>query len=100
MENIKLTLDPGPLAFMILLLMTSAGEQTVVATVPCVVYGSMSTKKGIDECTHCSEARCEVTYAVVLEVLGLEQFSLEEIISDMVQLACIQKKRRPTKPTG
>lgn len=30
----KHTLDPGPLAFMMRLLRTSAGEQTVVATVP------------------------------------------------------------------
>lgn len=31
----QLTLEPGPEAFMIRLLSTSAGEQTVVATVPC-----------------------------------------------------------------
>lgn len=34
----KRTLDPGPLAFMIRLLRTSAGEQTVVATVPCHIH--------------------------------------------------------------
>jgi hypothetical protein len=33
-KETKLTDEPGPEAFIILLLSTSAGEQTVVATVP------------------------------------------------------------------
>lgn len=32
--TLSVELDPGPLAFMILLFSTSAGEQIVVATVP------------------------------------------------------------------
>lgn len=32
----RLTVDPAPEAFMIRDLITSAGEQTVVATVPCL----------------------------------------------------------------
>lgn len=34
----KRTLDPGPLAFMMRLFRTSAGEQTVVAIVPCHIH--------------------------------------------------------------
>jgi len=84
-ERVELTDEPGPEAFMILLLSTSAGEQTVVATVP-FVMNTLSTpscsrmrRLGEDKTHRCKAGR-EVAHDVVAKVRRLQKLCLEEIV--------------------
>ena len=81
-ERVELTDEPGPEAFMILLLSTSAGEQTVVATVP-FVMNTLSTpfvfRFGGDKTHRCKAGR-EVAHDVVAKVRRLQKLCLEEIV--------------------
>lgn len=63
-------------------LSTSAGEQTVVATVPCKKDQPLfHPKRGLR--AHSSEAGGKVTHDVVLEILRLKELSFEEVIPVM-----------------
>lgn len=76
------TEEPGPEAFIIRLLSTSAGEQTVVATVPwirrpLIVTHATHLPKNI----YRNEARREVAINVIFEIRSFEQLCLGEVIT-------------------
>lgn len=64
------TLDPGPLAFMMRLLRTSAGEQTVVATVPCYIHPISAPFRDnkTKQTTYSGKASSKVTINIIVEV--------------------------------
>lgn len=68
---------------MILLLRTSAGEQTVVATVPCQVHiiSIPPRQQKMDGRAYGGKTGSKVAIDIVLKVGGLQKFRLEEIIS-------------------
>ena len=68
---------------MILLFNTSAGEHTVVATVPCNEPSSVSQRRPCTRyngSTYRCKARREVAHDVILKILRLQQLGLEEIV--------------------
>ena len=68
---------------MIRLLRTSAGEQTVVATVPCHIHFIsilFRDRKGTNQGTYSCETSSKVAENVVLKVGCLQKFRLEEVV--------------------